>query len=343
MKITYSTKPKISISLLYLFTLLTTTILSAGEKNLGSQFLDLYFHNFDKFNPYNTKSVFKNPFDFVSTTGIFNNIQNIIHSKNALISNLEKYKSNLEIESKSNTDNSENNIQIMNSMGMCNEIIEGNQNILYVLQRVNPNIYIPTRYNNIDSYLWNSLTFDFNNQFEKIEPGEGKTHFFYPSSMISVPRWFVPGVKMDLWMNPYEISRTEYDDFEFIAISAPFHHSMILNDSKKLPKVQSLSNVYLEESNSKYLPNINDLNMIYFFKMIYDHNINIVIAICSDPSDQQESGDSFTFNFSENMGVMNKCHLYWRISFKIHMFKDCLLYTSPSPRDLSTSRMPSSA
>ena len=26
-----------------------------------------------------------------------------------------------------------------------------------------------------------------------------------------------------------------------------------------------------------------------------------------------------------------------------HMDKDCLLYTSPSPRDLSTSRMPSSA
>ena len=25
------------------------------------------------------------------------------------------------------------------------------------------------------------------------------------------------------------------------------------------------------------------------------------------------------------------------------LFKDCLLYTSPSPRDLSTSRMPSSA
>ena len=26
-----------------------------------------------------------------------------------------------------------------------------------------------------------------------------------------------------------------------------------------------------------------------------------------------------------------------------NMIKDCLLYTSPSPRDLSTSRMPSSA
>ena len=28
---------------------------------------------------------------------------------------------------------------------------------------------------------------------------------------------------------------------------------------------------------------------------------------------------------------------------KADRFKDCLLYTSPSPRDLSTSRMPSSA
>ena len=28
---------------------------------------------------------------------------------------------------------------------------------------------------------------------------------------------------------------------------------------------------------------------------------------------------------------------------KIRLFKSCLLYTSPSPRDLSTSRMPSSA
>eukprot|EP00831_Metopus_contortus_P023551 TRINITY_DN20750_c0_g1_i1.p1 TRINITY_DN20750_c0_g1~~TRINITY_DN20750_c0_g1_i1.p1 ORF type:complete len:102 (-),score=13.19 TRINITY_DN20750_c0_g1_i1:93-398(-) len=31
------------------------------------------------------------------------------------------------------------------------------------------------------------------------------------------------------------------------------------------------------------------------------------------------------------------------IGFNIHQFYNCLLYTSPSPRDLSTSRMPSSA
>ena len=30
-------------------------------------------------------------------------------------------------------------------------------------------------------------------------------------------------------------------------------------------------------------------------------------------------------------------------SVKVHMYDFCLLYTSPSPRDLSTSRMPSSA
>ena len=31
------------------------------------------------------------------------------------------------------------------------------------------------------------------------------------------------------------------------------------------------------------------------------------------------------------------------LDWKVIVFRDCLLYTSPSPRDLSTSRMPSSA
>ena len=31
-----------------------------------------------------------------------------------------------------------------------------------------------------------------------------------------------------------------------------------------------------------------------------------------------------------------------RVDLDLALFKDCLLYTSPSPRDLSTSRMPSS-
>ena len=36
-------------------------------------------------------------------------------------------------------------------------------------------------------------------------------------------------------------------------------------------------------------------------------------------------------------------HLTFPITLEYRENKDCLLYTSPSPRDLSTSRMPSSA
>ena len=36
-------------------------------------------------------------------------------------------------------------------------------------------------------------------------------------------------------------------------------------------------------------------------------------------------------------------HLSFKPNFVNYMFKDCLLYTSPSPRDVEESRMPSSA
>ena len=36
-------------------------------------------------------------------------------------------------------------------------------------------------------------------------------------------------------------------------------------------------------------------------------------------------------------------HLSFRPNFINYMYKDCLLYTSPSPRDRTRSRMPSSA
>ena len=44
----------------------------------------------------------------------------------------------------------------------------------------------------------------------------------------------------------------------------------------------------------------------------------------------------------EALTTVNK--IYGELEEKLlKIFKDCLLYTSPSPRDLSTSRMPSSA
>ena len=39
----------------------------------------------------------------------------------------------------------------------------------------------------------------------------------------------------------------------------------------------------------------------------------------------------------------NWIKLYGKLGFDMPTYKTCLLYTSPSPRDLSTSRMPSSA
>ena len=38
-----------------------------------------------------------------------------------------------------------------------------------------------------------------------------------------------------------------------------------------------------------------------------------------------------------------QCPMYLFVTEDVREFVDCLLYTSPSPRDLSTSRMPSSA
>ena len=42
-------------------------------------------------------------------------------------------------------------------------------------------------------------------------------------------------------------------------------------------------------------------------------------------------------------GVFSETSNNWKASLMRDSIKSCLLYTSPSPRDLSTSRMPSSA
>ena len=52
---------------------------------------------------------------------------------------------------------------------------------------------------------------------------------------------------------------------------------------------------------------------------------------------EENSGDEKSFKFQEQLE---------KLKFDentVDLFQHCLLYTSPSPRDLSTSRMPSSA
>ena len=48
-----------------------------------------------------------------------------------------------------------------------------------------------------------------------------------------------------------------------------------------------------------------------------------------------EAGDKFTINTVQDAEPI--------VEANKRRYNDCLLYTSPSPRDLSTSRMPSSA
>ena len=47
--------------------------------------------------------------------------------------------------------------------------------------------------------------------------------------------------------------------------------------------------------------------------------------------------------FADGKMFVDNKEIYTAKNLRVGLFKDCLLYTSPSPRDLSTSRMPSSA
>ena len=66
----------------------------------------------------------------------------------------------------------------------------------------------------------------------------------------------------------------------------------------------------------------------------------------------EEINDRFEYDIEERYFIDDQINLTYdikslglkiaRLDFEVN-FGDCLLYTSPSPRDLSTSRMPSSA
>ena len=57
---------------------------------------------------------------------------------------------------------------------------------------------------------------------------------------------------------------------------------------------------------------------------------------------QSDQIDQTISLYNERVGPMNGARVVAK-AWKDPEYKNCLLYTSPSPRDLSTSRMPSSA
>ena len=60
-------------------------------------------------------------------------------------------------------------------------------------------------------------------------------------------------------------------------------------------------------------------------------------------SNDRKSLESFTSDFLDKIYDFQNQVLFKPTKAANEQFRNCLLYTSPSPRDLSTSRMPSSA
>ena len=75
---------------------------------------------------------------------------------------------------------------------------------------------------------------------------------------------------------------------------------------------------------------------VYTDQEIFDQEIENIFekvwVYCGHESQVPNAGDFYTVTIGRQPMVMIRDH-----------DGDCLLYTSPSPRDLSTSRMPSSA
>ena len=77
--------------------------------------------------------------------------------------------------------------------------------------------------------------------------------------------------------------------------------------------------------------------------MLFDDRMQInFLALQNFQAIQAEEG-AFRPEDEEQASGFGRLRLNLQMKFKISEYITCLLYTSPSPRDLSTSRMPSSA
>ena len=103
--------------------------------------------------------------------------------------------------------------------------------------------------------------------------------------------------------------------------SDTFINNILLVDNTLVQEVRfnGLPEIYLLDMVSK------ETNKIQFSDNAYDVSIN----------NSHSNNESLFYNYSS---LLNPESI-----FKFDINKFCLLYTSPSPRDLSTSRMPSSA
>ena len=112
---------------------------------------------------------------------------------------------------------------------------------------------------------------------------------------------------------------------------------------------------YLNNKNKKYEPRYDTAGSCKYIK---DNNIKNMAAIASNRAATEYGLEILETSIEDNKNNYTRflligtksCEIKENVNYKtslVFSFKNtpgaCLLYTSPSPRDLSTSRMPSSA
>jgi protein tyrosine phosphatase len=185
-------------------------------------------------------------------------------------------------------------------------------------------MFFHPRYPDIYSYLWNSVFVDLNQDFMVPGFSDEMLTLPYPASTIRMPQWTSFGKTMS-YSNSWARNNL-YNDF--VLVSAPVHEDLMLtqNDPKSIPETLYLSQtIEVEnqdpESEENYtLFNEKDMNMIYFFKLMFDQNIKIIVAVCSDFKKMMEPVEGrVNVEYDESISVMNKCHLYWRTTIHLEV------------------------
>ena len=130
---------------------------------------------------------------------------------------------------------------------------------------------------------------------------------------------------------------------------ANFYYQILKLNNKKVASIGTLG-VKSNKINFNLLnTTIDPLQLGQILKKLKDQRIDNVIMEASSHGLKQNRLDGLKFS-SGIFTNLSQDHLDYHknlknyLKAKLYLFENlCLLYTSPSPRDLSTSRMPSSA
>ena len=209
------------------------------------------------------------------------------------------------------------------------KMIEADQQIvnneIKRIQHVDMNAWVPRRYNNIDSYAWNSLYLNYNIGFwEKTKEEnwavEGESNLLiYPASRINIVDW------TEAWKE-FHFDRTPQSPFyQFLAMSAPLSKKTMMSNDRLIPREVELNLFVENEMDKSQKLNDDDLNLIFFFKALIEEDVETIVAICSDPELVTAQDTKYWFLQSqEQNNVLSKCHYYWKMKFTINFGKEVI-------------------